>query len=340
MGQRIEWIDYSKGLGMFLVMFAHLPIPLELQHYIYTFHMPLFFFLSGYLYCHDKQQDFKSFVYKKFKSLLVPYFCFSIIIYFFWLQSVLGYDIIGVSYNGLLIRPLVCSILGLRDYNGTLWFIACLFVTEIFFYILLSKLKDNKRRIVIFLMAFSAVGYFYSSKISYALPWSCDVALTAVVFYGSGYMIKNNIKNKWIYNHIIKIWLVLFLLNFAFGMVNDRIDMYSNKYNNYIFFYAAAFSGIGQFLILARLIKTLNFFLYIGKNSIIFLALHQQVIFPIFKKTINSITPLSIYLTQHSMIYGLVITVSTVIICYPIIKLINNYLYFALGKREPIGKAI
>lgn len=63
MNQRINWIDYAKVLGMFLVIFGHTmqQPPLQQVHIgIYSFHMPLFFFLSGFLY---KQSGGKN-VYK------------------------------------------------------------------------------------------------------------------------------------------------------------------------------------------------------------------------------------------------------------------------------------
>ncbi|EPJ4139137.1 acyltransferase family protein [Klebsiella pneumoniae] len=57
---RETWVDYAKGIGIILVVFGHanrglyssgIYISPEIYHYldnvIYSFHMPLFFFLSG-----------------------------------------------------------------------------------------------------------------------------------------------------------------------------------------------------------------------------------------------------------------------------------------------------
>ena len=47
---RIEWIDIAKGFGILLVILGH-TIAYDCSHIvynsIYSFHMPLFFFLSG-----------------------------------------------------------------------------------------------------------------------------------------------------------------------------------------------------------------------------------------------------------------------------------------------------
>lgn len=42
-----KWVDIAKGIGIILVFLGHFNIPDTLRAEIYTFHMPLFFFLSG-----------------------------------------------------------------------------------------------------------------------------------------------------------------------------------------------------------------------------------------------------------------------------------------------------
>lgn len=47
--QRIDWIDTAKGLCMLLVIVGHtLPYSNLLRNFIFSFHMPAFFFLTGY----------------------------------------------------------------------------------------------------------------------------------------------------------------------------------------------------------------------------------------------------------------------------------------------------
>lgn len=83
--QRLGWIDISKGSGMLLIMLGHAPIPEELKKAIYTFHVPLFFLLSGILFSVQKYSSFGSFFKRKFITLVVPYLSFSILNYIFWL---------------------------------------------------------------------------------------------------------------------------------------------------------------------------------------------------------------------------------------------------------------
>lgn len=48
--QRETWIDVLKGIGIILVVIGHVSLGNTLNSWIYTFHMPLFFSVSGYLW--------------------------------------------------------------------------------------------------------------------------------------------------------------------------------------------------------------------------------------------------------------------------------------------------
>jgi len=47
---RQEWLDVLKGFGILFVVLGHALADGGLKTYIYAFHMPLFFFVSGYLF--------------------------------------------------------------------------------------------------------------------------------------------------------------------------------------------------------------------------------------------------------------------------------------------------
>ena len=60
---RLNWIDSAKGLLILLVVLGHMSdINGELKNWIFTFHMPAFFIISGYLYKpHPLMKTIKSF---------------------------------------------------------------------------------------------------------------------------------------------------------------------------------------------------------------------------------------------------------------------------------------
>lgn len=78
MKQRDTFLDFAKGIAIFLVVLGHvLEKSMEqrngVYHFIYQFHMPFFFMLSGYLACRTTAFDGR-FYLKKIRSLLLPFF--------------------------------------------------------------------------------------------------------------------------------------------------------------------------------------------------------------------------------------------------------------------------
>jgi fucose 4-O-acetylase-like acetyltransferase len=77
---RINWIDVLKGFVIVSVVLAHINFDYEsVKLFIYLFHMPLFFFIGGYLF--KPTNDYKEFLKKKAIHLLIPYCLFIILIY-------------------------------------------------------------------------------------------------------------------------------------------------------------------------------------------------------------------------------------------------------------------
>ena len=74
-GERIAWIDTAKGLCLFLVVFGHLLTIgtwQNLKTAIYSFHMPMYFILAGWL-MKPKNQKFSTFLKEKFFQLNFQY---------------------------------------------------------------------------------------------------------------------------------------------------------------------------------------------------------------------------------------------------------------------------
>ena len=70
----ILWVDYAKFFGIFLMIFGHILHPNSyLYSFIYLFHMPLFFIISGFLYKKKtKTKNYEKIVF----ALLIPYFLY------------------------------------------------------------------------------------------------------------------------------------------------------------------------------------------------------------------------------------------------------------------------
>lgn len=72
--ERVQWIDNCKGVAICFVILGHTLLTNNSWLIIYSFHMPLFFFLSG-LVCNEKKYTWETFLKSRFNSLVIP-LCF------------------------------------------------------------------------------------------------------------------------------------------------------------------------------------------------------------------------------------------------------------------------
>jgi len=132
---RVDWVDYCKGLGIFLVVIGHVLGGIQqsgvisdslryrlVEDWLYTFHMPLFFFLSGLFVQRSMRKPFVGFIFDKAAVLVYPYFVWSV------LQGILQtshYANSPISATDLLRIPYVPI--------GEYWFLYTLFVITIIY---------------------------------------------------------------------------------------------------------------------------------------------------------------------------------------------------------------
>ena len=156
--ERIEWIDYAKFIAICLVVIGHITVfPFKIRELIFTFHMPFFFALSGIFIINSKQLTWQ-FVVKKIKSLIVPYFCFGVILVL--AEALYGHLISHgwddtVDYMRLKLFQLMTF-----DRYGKLWFLPCLFVSQIFLLLIMKVCKDKRNIVTPTVLAACGGGYF------------------------------------------------------------------------------------------------------------------------------------------------------------------------------------
>ncbi len=277
---RIAWIDMAKGYGMFAVIIAHICSG-PLHSWIYTFHMPLFFFLSGYVF--SNKDKFDVFIKKKAKSLLVPYFSLGIPMVVISLLLKLYQNNFTVTVAKELVKNFI-----IQKRHWTLWYIACLFFLNIFFYLITKFAKKNiSKAVIVGFMTF--IGLLYYKSGGEPLPWNIDVCFTAVPFFFVGFVLKQNSNKteKLLSKKSINVLLFIVsgFLNVVFGYLNIKttgkgLEMFYSEYANPVFTYVSAFAGVFAVVLFSRLF-TLNPIKFIGRNSLVYYAWHQTIMIPI-----------------------------------------------------------
>ena len=251
---RVQWVDWCKGIGILLVLLGHtLRTDVSLV-YIYGFHMPLFFFLSG-LVCNEKKYNWSSFLKSRLNTLIIPYIIFYLLTWLYWLFIERSFRPIDLTWW----QPLVGMVYGaqwhgLMDHNGILWFLSCLFMTEVLFFAL-SRIKNKwKQAIAVVLLATGGL------LIKTNLPWCLNIAMVALQFFwlgnlGRGYFLSSD------KNHVIEqsllISLALIELYFILTPVwNNRINMASCAYGNVFAFELLAIIGTVGLVMLCKSVVT------------------------------------------------------------------------------------
>ena len=192
---RIEYIDIAKGIGILLVALAHADISLispYLHRFIYAFHMPLFFFLSGYFFNPDIL--FWTLFKKRFHSILKPYFVTILLIY---IASLSFTNMRFATVFGRILKSLYAT--GYYIDWTQLWFLPSLFVTSLFAFIfyrlVLIRIHNRYLRWLVLLglqaVAVATLGLFYPFSISllgkeyelFGLPFNLDIVFLSGFFY-------------------------------------------------------------------------------------------------------------------------------------------------------------
>lgn len=326
MGKRLDWIDQARGLSIFLVIYAH-NYPLY-EAYIYSFHVPLFFFISGMF--HPKTVTV-SVIKRRAKMILVPYFIWAILLYFFWLF--IG-RMFGVSSENDL-SP-INNFIGIfyaqggksfMDWGIPIWFLPCIFMVFVYFSAI-RKIK-NKTFSNIVLIGGVLVGFFWSRFVDIHLPWSLDVAFVALGFYAIGNLLKEGLvnisKNKAIILGLL--FLAINIITFYFNP--SKVDMYRSIYGEEILFFISGLSGSLAVVLLLKSFPVFKFFSYLGKHTIILLATHLRAL-TVIKLVILLITGVAVF--EFTETEKILVAIVQVLILIPVIWLINKYTPILDGK--------
>ena len=258
--ERDKSIDIAKTLGIALVVLGHVQGYgestglLHLRNFIYQFHVPLFFFLSGFFF--NETESWKTFSIKKIKRLYVPCFVWNMV---FLAISVLAHRFNGevISFD-YIVKHCIRITLGLKFIRacGATWFLITL-LEALFLYKLLVTLSDKLGIRSSLFILFSAL-ILGIVGILIRLPFGIERPLVALFFVCSGHLTKKH--------HILdylgekkKAPLMIsgFLTVLLFSTLNNP-DMVVHEYGNIPIYFISSLIGIFSTIILSSLIAKIG----------------------------------------------------------------------------------
>ncbi|MBQ9517038.1 MAG: acyltransferase family protein [Eubacterium sp.] len=340
--KRIESIDIARGIGILLVIWGHLTVDGQLSRYtIFTFHMPLFFMLSGIFAA--KSKDLAKSAVKLVRTTLVPYL------------TVVALDILpraylaakGGSFNlETLIKSTIMCALGIGlTYNRAVWFLFSLFIIKAVF-LLAEQIKNKVAKDSVILAICAASLVFILTRRLLELP-QYNMYLTTCgcfVFFGAGYYLRDVILNLEDSVRKHKIHLVIAPALAAVVVLIARYVklflMHTYEYTDHPFLaLIAAVCGCYVTLVASSFIATLTkadvlkkLLIFYGKNSIVILLLHYPLARRFYPLIFGAIG-LEKYI--HNPAAEIILFVITAALMIPAIYLFNKYLYFIIGNKKP-----
>ena len=171
---RLIWIDVAKTVGIFLVVFSHLGQSGFAESFLWTFHVPLFFFISGYL---TKPRGDCEFLAGVTRRLVLPFIYIYVVTVLLTTVAHSDYDVHSI------LRALAGVFYGTHSYpwfvNDALWFLPSLITVEFLYTFCV-------RRFALSYLLFLAVSYALYRQHYLDLFFSIDLSLLGLNFFLAG----------------------------------------------------------------------------------------------------------------------------------------------------------
>lgn len=329
--QRIEWIDTAKGICIILVVLYHSLIHTHadyllrntnVENFLCAFRMPLYFALSGIFfktYC-----SFDNFVIRKVNKLIVPFMFFYLLgsIFMPLLLEFLSINLFPkYTLNELIID---CLYNHCRRINGPLWFLPCLFLSNLFFYIIV-KTSKNIIHIVFGSVLFGFIGVLLSIN-QIELPLCMSTSFACMPFFCLGF-VYNSLRglNKSILSkkQLVVYSIVSIIIIYLFA---EEAVFSENRYENPYTIYLLSIVGILLILLISKRIGKIRLISHIGRYSLIVLCTHLffiRIFYHLFHNVFNSVS-----------ILFLSCSILTIFSSYLIIPLFLNYLPKFVAQKD------
>lgn len=296
---RLKYIDIARAFAIIFIVLGHTLVHSEhcdnIYKFLYSFHVLLFFILSGYLFFPVK--DKKRFFQNKFLRIMVPYFAWA---FLFLIPYILLGQTVGESLNTNSSFQLMTQIknvlygngnLAALKQNSALWFLPALFVINLFFGFTVKD-KTNWKVDVMYLILLFIIGFISSNTSLFIFPWGINTLLNVGVFFYLGYLLKKYDlfqKEKLFKIGYMIIFFIIGYLGFYFNYASIACIDYT--YGNYMLMSFSGFSLSIVVIYISFLIKENRLLEYIGRNTMGILVFHKLIIL-IFQTKLGIISEL------------------------------------------------
>lgn len=319
--KRLDEIDILKSIGIVLMIMGHIGFGGGFDFYIHSFHMPMFYIISGFLH-KQSSLTFKKVCYKKAKGLLIPYIAFA----FFHLA------IFTLLHRHLELSALSSIFIFNTDglpIAGALWFLTSLFFVDVIYYLIDKVNSSSIQGIIVVLITLA--GFIIPNYTR--LPWALDTAMIGVGLFALGKLGRQYILNS-IFMTKISTGSFFILAGSVAALLNSYVNVRTGTYSNLILFFIAAVGITLGLYIYCRHLKYIDIFIieelrFIGKNSIVYVCLNQLILMVPNKISVTYV----ISNTPILLVYKILVLILSLLILHLLTKILNQNLFkWILGR--------
>jgi fucose 4-O-acetylase-like acetyltransferase len=355
MTQRLEWVDIFKAVAIIAIVIGHSGSPTPIFNLMYAFHLPAFFFISGYVF--NPQKAFFLVVKDRFKRLLVPYLSFALL--FIGLHAILRilnsdtffYDSTPVEITSpLFILKSVITTSYINPLAGITWFLWVLFETTLFSALLIKVLQ--RYHISYLLLCLPMIGLFlFGVLVIYprypvtSWPYYLDINFATIPYFLLGFLAQyyEVFRKKCLLLWLSPLMMIIFYI-FAWKH-NAAVGFIFREFNYWYYFIPAslaAFVCLFSFSTFVEMVGWLKqVFTFIGKRTLSIMCLHLfafKIVF-IFLSWLG-VSPTKIIacslIPQTAYFWGIltVLSISVSLILSKLIEKNRYFSFFFLGISE------
>lgn len=337
--KRILWIDYAKLIGIYLVILGHLNLRSNgINAFINSFHMQLFFLLSGI--CFNKD-DFFNILKKSCRGLLIPYVFFYTLCYPYWVAKSYFRDHLEITVINYVVKPFFGFLYGVvydTKYSFMVivagWFLLALFFIRLFATIILKLPNPLK---LVSVVGCVTLGLLLN-YLDIMLPFSINVSLLCVPIFLCGYYAKDIIMQF----ISISAWSKLIIISvgvcclYTLSNENGMFHVGDGVFGNIIWlYYINALLGGGIVVLIASLFTKENrFLIFLSKNTLIIMFFEVYAFAP-FKILMQRIFSAPSGTQDYiPLLAGIIIALISLLVCVIPCYVINKWFPYFIGRKK------
>jgi acyltransferase len=298
---RIAALDIARIFGLFTVYYGHVveqtmylgnPAAAAQYKFIYSFHMPLFFVLSGAI-ARDWGRDMgpRAFIASRLASRVTPLLAFNLLLLLISLAATPAFPPIPLHTSADYGHAIIMTLTRLPAFDIPTWFLMCLVSVEIVHALAFRFLRDSDVKIGVAIVAFYLAGYalnlewnFFKDGDNY---WFWNEAITMYAFYLVGVLIaRRGLLGRRAPRAALMlgaaaaiafVYLTYDLNQGPFRMKISAVVILAAAHGDIVWFAVTALAGAAAILMLAAAMPAWGWLRAMGQNALIFFCLNGLV---------------------------------------------------------------